>query len=101
MLRKIAFSPRMLFLLVLLLAATAFAQTTAKILGSVSDASGAAIVGAKVIVNASERGVDGRWLRLTLSGKSFRAKCAIVGHGDDYPAGRMRGFLRNAKWTQP
>jgi len=58
MLRKIAFSPRMLFLLVLLLAATAFAQTTAKILGSVSDASGAAIVGAKVIVKNSALGIE-------------------------------------------
>jgi hypothetical protein len=58
MLRKITFSPQILSLIVLLLAATAFAQTTAKILGSVSDASGAAIVGAKVTVKNSALGIE-------------------------------------------
>ena len=47
MLKKVSFSPLMLALLVLVFAASAFAQTTAKILGRVSDKSGAAVVGAK------------------------------------------------------
>src|SRR5205814_6331607 len=50
MLRKVALSPCMLPLLILLFAATAFAQTTASIQGTVTDQSGAAIVGAKVTV---------------------------------------------------
>jgi hypothetical protein len=39
-------------------AATAFAQTTAKVLGTVSDPSGAAVVGAKVTVKNSARGIE-------------------------------------------
>jgi hypothetical protein len=58
MLKKIAFSPRMLSLVLVLFAATAFAQTTAKILGSVSDASGAAIVGAKITVKNPALGIE-------------------------------------------
>jgi hypothetical protein len=58
MLKKIAFSPRMLSLVIVLFAATAFAQTTAKILGSVSDASGAAIVGAKITVKNPAFGIE-------------------------------------------
>jgi hypothetical protein len=58
MLKKIAFSPRMLSLIIVLFAATAFAQTTAKILGSVSDASGAAIVGAKITVKNPAFGIE-------------------------------------------
>src|SRR5580765_6158294 len=50
MLRKVALSPCMLPLLILLFAATAFAQTTASIQGTVTDQSGAAVVGAKVTV---------------------------------------------------
>src|ERR1700704_6514019 len=57
MLRKVAFSSRMLPLLVLLLAATAFAQTTASIQGTVSDQSGAAVVGAKVLVKNTALGI--------------------------------------------
>jgi len=50
MLKKVAFSQLMTLLLVLVFAASAFSQTTAKILGTVSDQSGAAVVGAKVTV---------------------------------------------------
>jgi hypothetical protein len=50
MLKNVAFSSLMLSLLVLVFAASAFSQTTAKILGTVSDQSGAAVVGAKVTV---------------------------------------------------
>src|SRR5579864_8511393 len=58
MLRKKTFSPWMLSLLVLLLAATALAQTTASIQGTVSDQSGAAIVGAKVTVKNTALGIE-------------------------------------------
>jgi hypothetical protein len=50
MLRKRAFSTWMLSLLILMFTATAFAQTTASIQGTVTDQSGAAVVGAKVTV---------------------------------------------------
>src|ERR1051326_5955521 len=53
MLRKKTFSPWMLSLLILLLAATAFAQTTASIQGTVTDQSGAAVVGAKITVTGT------------------------------------------------
>src|SRR5258708_25987804 len=48
--RKRALSLWMLTLMVLLLAVAAFAQTTASIKGTVTDANGAAVVGAKVTV---------------------------------------------------
>jgi len=58
MLRKVAFSPLMLPLLVLIFAASAFSQTTAKILGTVSDQSGAAVVGAKVTVKNTNLAIE-------------------------------------------
>ena len=58
MLKKIAFSPWMLSLAILLIAATAFAQTTASIQGTVSDQSGAAIAGAKVTVKNTATGIE-------------------------------------------
>lgn len=58
MLRKKTFSPWMLSLIGLLLSATAFAQTTAKILGSVTDASGAAVVGAQITVKNPALGIE-------------------------------------------
>jgi hypothetical protein len=58
MLKKVALSPLMLSVILLVFAASAFSQTTAKILGSVSDASGAAIVGAKVIVKNPALGIE-------------------------------------------
>src|SRR5579871_6446919 len=58
MLRKVAFSSWMLPLLVLVFAATAFAQTTAKILGTVTDQSGAAVVGAKVTIQNAALGIE-------------------------------------------
>jgi hypothetical protein len=58
MLRKVAFSPWMLPLLILVFAAAAFAQTTASIQGTVTDQSGAAVVGAKVTVKNSSLGIE-------------------------------------------
>ncbi|MBZ5533937.1 MAG: TonB-dependent receptor [Acidobacteriia bacterium] len=56
--RKVGFSPWILTLLLLLLTVSAFTQTTASIKGTVTDASGAAVVGAKVTVKNSERGIE-------------------------------------------
>jgi hypothetical protein len=58
MLKKLAFSPLMVPLLVLVFAASSFAQTTASIQGTVSDQSGAAVVGAKVTVKNTALGID-------------------------------------------
>ena len=58
MLKKVAFSPWMLPLLILVFAAAAFAQTTASIQGSVTDQSGAAVVGAKVTVKNQALGIE-------------------------------------------
>ena len=56
--RKQAFFPRALLLVCILFAIAAFAQTTASIKGTVSDSSGAAIVGAKVIVRNPDAGIE-------------------------------------------
>src|SRR5262245_28445032 len=58
MLRKVAFSPWMLSLLLLVFTAAAFAQTTASIQGTVADQSGAAVVGAKVTVKNPALGIE-------------------------------------------
>jgi len=58
MLKKVAFSPFMTLLLVLVFAASAFSQTTASIQGTVSDQSGAAVVGAKVTVKNTALGIE-------------------------------------------
>lgn len=58
MLKQVHLSRLMLPLLVLLFAATAFSQTTASIQGTVSDQSGAAIVGAKVTVKNQAQGIE-------------------------------------------
>src|SRR5579859_3906396 len=58
MLKKPAFSPWMLPLLLLLFSAVAFAQTTAKILGTVSDTTGAAIPDAKVTIKSPALAIE-------------------------------------------
>jgi hypothetical protein len=58
MLKKVAFSPFMLSLLLLLFAVSAFSQNAAKIVGTVSDQSGAAVVGATVTVKNTGLGVE-------------------------------------------
>src|SRR3984893_4279939 len=58
MLKKVAFSSLILPLLILVFAATALAQTTASIQGTVSDQSGAAVVGAKVTVKNTALGIE-------------------------------------------
>ena len=57
MLRK-AFSPWILPLLILVFAATVFAQTTASIQGTVTDQSGAAIANAKITVKNAALGIQ-------------------------------------------
>jgi outer membrane receptor protein involved in Fe transport len=56
--RKQAFLSRALLLVCVMFAIAAFAQTTASIKGTVSDSSGAAIVGAKVIVRNPDAGIE-------------------------------------------
>jgi outer membrane receptor protein involved in Fe transport len=56
--RKVAFSPWMLLLVLIVFAAAAFGQTTASIKGTVTDASGAAVVGATVTVKSPDKGID-------------------------------------------
>ena len=58
MLKKVHLSRLMLPLLVLVFAASAFAQTTASIQGTVTDQSGAAVVGAKVTVKNQAQGIE-------------------------------------------
>ncbi|HEU4417039.1 MAG TPA: carboxypeptidase-like regulatory domain-containing protein, partial [Candidatus Angelobacter sp.] len=58
MLSKIAFRQWMLCSVMLVFAVAAFAQTTASIQGSVTDQSGAAVVGAKVTVKNAALGIE-------------------------------------------
>src|SRR6476469_1740681 len=58
MLKKVHLSRLMLPLLVLVFAASAFSQPTASIQGTVTDQSGAAVVGAKVIVKNPALGIE-------------------------------------------
>jgi len=58
MLKKLALAPLMVPLLILVFAASSFAQTTASIQGTVSDQSGAAVVGAKVTVKNTALGIE-------------------------------------------
>lgn len=56
--KKVALSPWMLLLVILLISAAAFAQTTASIIGTVTDPSGAAVVGAKITVKNATLGIE-------------------------------------------
>src|SRR5579864_1011778 len=58
MLKKVAFSPLMLSLLLLVFAVSAFSQTTASIQGTVTDQSGAAVAGATVTVKNTAQGIE-------------------------------------------
>jgi hypothetical protein len=58
MLKKAAFSSWILSLVIMIFAATALAQTTAKILGTVTDQSGAAVSGAKVTIKSTALAIE-------------------------------------------
>jgi hypothetical protein len=58
MLRKVALASWMLPVLILIFGVAAFAQTTAKILGTVTDQNGAAVVGAKITVKNTNLAID-------------------------------------------
>ncbi|MBZ5522570.1 MAG: TonB-dependent receptor [Acidobacteriia bacterium] len=58
MFKKFAFSPWIMLLVVFLLSAAAFSQTTASIIGTVTDPSGAAVVGAKITVKNAAQGIE-------------------------------------------
>jgi outer membrane receptor protein involved in Fe transport len=66
--RKQAFFPRALLLVCILFAIAAFAQTTGSLQGNVTDSSGAAIPGAKVIVKNAAMGVE-RHVQTNASGE--------------------------------
>lgn len=88
MLKKVAFSPWMLSLLLLVFAASAFSQSTTKILGSVSDASGAAIVGAKVTVKSAALGIE----RTTQTNSTGAYEVAALPPGTYNVQVEMNGF---------
>ena len=56
--RKVAFSPWLLLVVMFVFTVTSFGQTTASIKGTVTDSSGAAIVGAKVAVKNMNTGLE-------------------------------------------
>ena len=55
--KKVALSPWLLLVVVFAFTVAAFGQTTASIKGTVTDSSGAAVVGAKVSVSSPDRGI--------------------------------------------
>ncbi len=56
--RRLVFTPWILLITIMLFATAAFSQTTASIKGTVTDASGAAVVGAKVTVKNADRAIE-------------------------------------------
>ena len=56
--KKVSFPQWMLLLVVMLFSVAAFAQTTASIKGTVTDQTGATVVGAKVIVKDAALGIE-------------------------------------------
>lgn len=88
MLRKRAFSLWLPSLLFLAFATATFAQTTAKILGTVTDQSGAAVVGAKVTVKSSDAGIE----RTTQTGASGYYEVAALPPGKYSVQIQMNGF---------
>jgi hypothetical protein len=87
MLRK-AFSWCIPSLLVLIFAATAFAQTTAKILGTVTDASGAAVPNAKVTVKSPALAIE----RTTQTNQTGNYEVAALPPGIYNVQVQMNGF---------
>src|SRR6185437_14502223 len=88
MLRKRAFSLWLLSLLLLAFTTATFAQTTAKILGTVTDQSGAAVVGAKVTVKSTDAGIE----RSTQTGASGYYEVAALPPGKYSVQIQMNGF---------
>ncbi|HET9366336.1 MAG TPA: carboxypeptidase-like regulatory domain-containing protein [Candidatus Angelobacter sp.] len=88
MLRKRAFPLWLLSLLLLSFTTATFAQTTAKILGTVTDQSGAAVVGAKVTVKSAEAGIE----RTTQTGASGYYEVAALPPGQYSVQIQMNGF---------
>jgi len=88
MLRKRVFSPRLLPLLVLVFAVAAFAQNTANIQGTVTDSSGAAVVGAKVTIKNPAAGIE----RTTQTGSTGSYEVAALPPGTYSVQVQMAGF---------
>src|SRR6266567_6381070 len=88
MLRKVGFSPRLLPLLLLVFTVASFAQTTASIQGTVTDQSGAAVVGAKVTVKSTATGIE----RTTQTSSTGAYEVPALPPGDYNVEVRMNGF---------
>src|SRR5262249_53955483 len=88
MLRKGAFSAWLLPLLLLMFATATFAQTTAKILGTVTDQGGAAVAGAKVTVKNPDAAIE----RSTTTNASGYFEVAALPPGKYSVQVQMSGF---------
>lgn len=89
MLKKVVFSPRLLpLLLIFVFAVAAFAQTTASIQGTVTDPSGAAVVGATVILKSPTSGTE----RTTQTGSTGAYEVAALPPGIYTVQVQMSGF---------
>lgn len=88
--RKIAFSPWLLLVVMIAFTVAAFGQTTASIKGSVSDSSGAAIVGATVTVKNAALGIE----RTTQTNSAGDYQVAALPPGIYTVDVQMKGFER-------
>src|SRR6266700_629709 len=89
MLNKVGFPPRLLpLLLIFVFAVAAFAQNTASIQGTVTDQSGAAVVGAKVILRSPASGTE----RTTQTGSTGAYEVAALPPGVYSVQVQMAGF---------
>src|SRR5258708_7155182 len=86
--KKLAFARWMLPVLMLLFTATAFAQTTASIQGTVTDSSGATVSGAKVVVKSTTQGLE----RTTQTGTAGNYEVPALPPGTYSVQVEMTGF---------
>ena len=64
--------------------------------GKTGAAGGKIAVDAQVVIDARERGINGRAFRFALGRIGFCVQRSIVADGDDHPAGRVRCSLRGS-----
>jgi carboxypeptidase family protein len=86
--KKLGFSPSILFLLTLLFATAAFTQTTASIQGTITDSSGAALSGAKVVVKSTAQRIE----RTTQTGSGGNYEVPALPPGGYSVEVEMSGF---------
>lgn len=88
--RKVAFSPWLLLMVVMGFAVVAFAQTTASIKGTVTDSTGAAVVGATVTVRNPALGIE----RTTQTSSTGDYEVPALKPGTYTVEVQMKGFQR-------